>query len=380
MRDIVILSAKRTPIGAFNGAFSSWSAPKLGAKAISAAVESAGIELDTVSEVIMGNVVSAGMGQAPARQAAIGAGIPVSAGATTVNKVCGSGLKAVMMAAQSIMLEESKIVVAGGMEAMSQIPFLLTKARSGYRLGHGQLVDALVHDGLWDPYNDVHMGLCGEECAQKENITRAQQDEFAVESYKRAQNAIADGNFSDEIVTVSGVSADEEPQRLKLEKIPRLKPVFKKDGTITAANASKINDGAAALVLSAADNVAAGQVFARIKGWATFSQEPKLFTTAPAGAIKKLLDHIGWKKEEVDLYEINEAFAVVALAVVNLLGISLDKVNINGGAVSLGHPIGASGARILTTLLHALKKRNLKRGIASICLGGGEAVAVAVER
>lgn len=380
MKDVLILSAKRTPIGSFNGVLASYTAPQLGAKAIKAAVESAGVRPEEISEVIMGNVVSAGIGQAPARQAMIGAGIPVSAGATTVNKVCGSGMKAVMMGCQSILIGDSDIVVAGGMEAMSKSPFLLEKARSGYRLGHGKLIDAVIQDGLWDPYDDVHMGLCGEDCAESEKISREDQDDYAVDTYKRAQTAVAGGDFSEEIAGVDGIEKDEEPGRAKLEKIAKLRPAFKKGGTITAANASKLNDGAAALVLASAEKANDRTPLAKIKGWATFSQEPKKFTTAPAFAIQNLLKKVGWKLEEVDLFEINEAFAVVALAVMKIVVIPREKVNVNGGAVALGHPIGASGARILATLVHALKKRSLKKGIAAICLGGGEAVAVAVER
>ncbi len=380
MKEILILSAKRTAIGAFNGTLASYSAPQLGAKVIKAAVEEAGIKPEDVSEVIMGNVVGAGIGQAPARQAAIGAGIPVSVGATTVNKVCGSGMKALMMAGQSILLGDSDIAVAGGMESMSKTPFLLDKARSGYRLGHGKLVDSVINDGLWDPYNDKHMGLCGETCAEKEDISREKQDEYAIESYKFAQKAVEEGAFKDEIVEVDGFAVDEEPGKAKLEKLTKIRSAFMKNGTITAANASKLNDGASALVLASSEKVSGKEALAKLKGWATFSQEPEMFTTAPAGAIKKLLEKVGWKIEEVDLFEINEAFAVVALAVMKLAGIPREKVNVHGGAVALGHPIGASGARIVTTLVHALKKRGLKRGIAAICLGGGEAVAVAVER
>jgi acetyl-CoA C-acetyltransferase len=379
MKDVVILSAKRTPIGAFNGALSSYSAPQLGAKAIAAAVAAAGVQPEHVDEVIMGNVVGAGIGQAPARQAMIGAGLPVSTGATTVNKVCGSGMKAIMLAGQSIQLGEADIAVAGGMEAMSKTPYLLDKARSGYRLGHGQLIDSVIHDGLWDPYNDKHMGLCGETCAQKEDISREKQDAYAIESYKFAQKALADGAFSEELAEVDGITLDEEPGKAKLDKLTKIRSAFMKDGTITAGNASKLNDGAAALVLAAADKTGGRAPLARLKGWATFSQEPEMFTTAPAGAIKKLLEKLSWDKDEVDLYEINEAFAVVALAVIKLAGLDRSKVNVNGGAVALGHPIGATGARIVATLVHALRKRGGKKGIAAICLGGGEAVAVGVE-
>jgi acetyl-CoA C-acetyltransferase len=379
-KDIFILSAKRTPIGSFNGALSSYSAPQLGAKAIEAAIEAAGVKKEEVSEVVMGNVVSAGIGQAPARQAMIGAGIPVSTGATTVNKVCGSGMKAIMMGCQSILTGDSKVVVAGGMESMSRTPFLLDKARSGYRYGHAEMLDSLLHDGLWDPYGKKPMGMCGETCAEEKKISREEQDDYAIKTYERAKKAQADGAFKDEIAEFDGIGEDEEPGRGKLEKIKRLRPAFQKDGTITAANASKLNDGAAALVLASGDELGGRTPLAKIVGWATFSQEPEWFTTAPAGAIKKLLENVGWNKDEVDAYEINEAFAVVALAVAKEAELDIDKVNLNGGAVALGHPIGASGARIVATLVHAMKARGLKKGVAAICLGGGEAVAVAVER
>jgi len=308
------------------------------------------------------------------------AGVPPSVGATTVNKVCGSGMKAVMMASQSIRLGDSAVAVAGGMESMSKAPFYLEKARGGYRLGHGQLVDSIIKDGLWDPYNDIHMGICGEMCAEKHQISRAEQDDFALETYKRAQAAQTSGGFAAEIVSVDGIETDEEPTRASFDKIPKLKPAFKPGGTITAANSSKLDDGAAALVLASTKGAAGRPVLARIAGWATFSHEPVWFTTAPAGAITRLLERVGWEKEEVDLFEVNEAFAVVGLVTMKLAGLPREKINVNGGAVALGHPIGASGARILVTLAHALKKRGLKRGVAAICLGGGESVAVAIER
>ncbi|MBI3549619.1 MAG: acetyl-CoA C-acyltransferase [Elusimicrobia bacterium] len=380
MEDVVILGAARTPIGMLNGSLSSYTAPQLGAKAIAGALERAGVKPEEVNEVVMGNVISAGIGQAPARQAMIYAKVPASAGATTVNKVCGSGMKAVMMAAQSIQLGDSKIAVAGGMESMSKAPFVLDKARGGYRMGHGQLVDSIIRDGLWDPYGNVHMGDCGELCAETHSISREQQDEYAIESYKRAQAAQSSGALAAEIVSVDGIVEDEEPKRGAFDKIPKLKPAFKPGGTITAANASKIDDGAAAIVLASAKAAAGRPILATIKGWATFSQEPQWFTTAPAGAIVKLLEKVGWKTDEVDLFEINEAFSVVTLATMKMVGIPRDKVNVYGGAVALGHPIGASGTRILVTLLNAMKQKNLKRGIAAICLGGGESVAVAVER
>ena len=382
MEQTVILSGRRTPIGTLNGALASYTAPQLGAKAIIGALEAARLAPKDVDEVILGNVLSAGIGQAPARQASIGAGIPVQTGATTVNKVCGSGLKAVMLGAQSIQLGDSSIVVAGGMESMSKAPYLLEKARSGYRFGHSQLIDSVIKDGLWDPYKDMSMGICGELCAEKHAISREEQDAFAILSYQRAQESQRKGLFAEEIAVVDGIAEDEEPHRVKFEKIPKLKPAFKPGGSVTAANSSKIDDGAAALVLASASRAQALGLapMAAIRGWATHSQEPEWFTTAPAGAIEKLLSKLGWKVAEVDLFEINEAFSVVALAVMKLAGIPADKVNVRGGAVALGHPIGASGARILVTLLHALKQENLRRGVAAICLGGGEAVAVAVER
>ena len=379
MEDVLILSAQRTPIGSLNGALASYSAPQLGAKAIAAALAKSGVKAEELGEVVMGNVVSGGVGQAPARQAAIAAGVPTSVGATTVNKVCGSGMKAVMMAAQSIRLGEEDYAAAGGMESMSKAPFLLDKARGGYRYGNAVLVDSILRDGLMDPYSNVHMGDCGELCAEKHQITREQQDDFAVKSYQRAQEAQKSGAFAEEICEVDGIKDDEEPGRAKLDKVGKLKPAFKQGGTITAANASKINDGAAALVLSSAKGAAGRKALARVAGYATFSQDPQWFTTAPAGAIDKLTAKLGWKKDQIDLFEVNEAFAVVSLAVAKLSGLPLDKVNVHGGAVALGHPLGASGARIVATLLHALKKRGGKRGVAAICLGGGESVALGLE-
>ncbi|MDE2290688.1 MAG: thiolase family protein [Elusimicrobia bacterium] len=380
MKDILILGAKRTPIGSLNGSLAAYTAPQLGSKAIAAALEAAGTPKDGVCEVVMGNVLGAGIGQAPARQAMKAAGIPDKTGATTVNKVCGSGMKAVMMGCQSILLGDSQVVVAGGMESMTHAPYLLEKARGGYRLGHGQLLDAVIHDGLWDPYNNMHMGMCGELCAEKEGISREAQDQYAVESYQYAQKAVADKAFDAEMAAFDGIALDEEPGRAKLDKVGKLRPAFKKDGTVTAANASKLNDGAAALVLASSEKAAGAKPLAKVVGWATHSQAPEWFTTAPAGAIEKLLKKTGWSKDSVDLYEVNEAFSVVSLAVMKLVGIPRGKVNVNGGAVALGHPIGASGARIVVTLVHALAARGLKRGVAAICLGGGEAVALAVER
>lgn len=389
LREVVIVSAVRTPIGSFGGSLAAVPAPRLGAVAIQEALKRAGIQPDQVDEVIMGNVLTAGEGQAPARQAAIYAGLPTSVACMTINKVCGSGLKAVMLAAQSIMLGDSDIVVAGGMENMSSVPYYLPNARWGYRMGNGEIVDGMVYDGLWDPYNNVHMGNAGELCARECQIPRAEQDEFARLSYERALKAQQEGWFKEEIVPVPVkvkkdevlVEEDEEPKKVKFEKIPELRPAFEKDGTITAANASKINDGASALVVMAretADKLGL-KPLAKIVAYSTASKDPMWFTTAPADAIDRLLKKVGMSKDEVDLYEINEAFAVVTLAVNKILGIPVEKVNVAGGAVALGHPIGASGARILTTLLHNLKREGKKNGVASLCIGGGEAVAVLVE-
>ena len=388
-REVFIVSAARTPIGSFNGGLANQSAPKLGSFAIKEALSRAGVSPEKISEVIMGNVISAGLGQAPARQASIFAGIPNSVGCTTINKVCGSGLKAVMLATQSIKLGDSDIVVAGGMESMSNAPYLLYRARFGYRMGHGELVDCMIRDGLWDVYNDFHMGSAGELCARECGIPRESQDEFAVMSYKRAQEAQQNGYFRDEIVpvTIKGrkgdvtVEEDEEPSRVKFDKVASLRPAFDKEGTITAANASKISDGASALVVMGADVAEEMSVkpMAKVIGYSTAAKEPEWFTTAPADAIDLVLKKVGLTKDDIDLYEINEAFSVVTLAVNQILGLDVNKVNISGGAVSLGHPIGASGARILTTLLYNLKRTGGKKGIASLCLGGGEAVALVIE-
>ncbi|MBI3564920.1 MAG: thiolase family protein [Elusimicrobia bacterium] len=379
MNDILILSASRTAIGSLNGTLANSTAPQLAAKAAADALAKSGVKGEELGEVVLGCVIPAGIGQAPARQAAIAAGIPVSVGATTVNKVCGSGMKAVMLASQGIALGEQDYALAGGMESMSKAPYLLDKARSGYRYGDAKLMDAILRDGLMDPYDGVHMVDCGELCAKELAITREMQDEWAVKSYQRALDAQAKGIFKNEIVAVDGVELDEEPGRAKLDKVGKLRPAFQKDGTITAANASKLNDGGAALVLASAKGAAGKKPLARVVGWATHSQEPKWFTTAPAGAVEKLLKKTGWTKESVDLFEVNEAFAVVTLAVAKLAGLPHEKINVHGGAVALGHPLGASGARILVTLINALKVRGGKRGVAGICLGGGEAVAVAVE-
>ena len=387
---IVIVSAVRTPMGGFMGDFSSLTAPQLGAVAIKAAVERAGIQPELVEEVVFGNVLQAGVGQAPARQAALGGGLPLSAGCTTVHKVCGSALKAVMLAHDSILAGSYEIGLAGGMESMSNAPYLLPKARSGYRLGHGQMLDHMFFDGLEDAYQKGRlMGTFAEECAESYGFSRAQQDEFAIMSTTRAQKAIADGSFAWEVVpvTVAGrkgdvvISHDEQPPKAQIDKIGALKPAFKKDGTVTAANSSSISDGAAAVVLMRASKAAALGLapIARIVGHTTHAQEPNLFTTAPVFAMQKLFAKTGWSAESVDFYEINEAFAVVTMAAMHDLKLPHDKVNVHGGACALGHPIGASGARILVTLLGALKKYGKQRGVASLCIGGGEAVALAVE-
>jgi len=387
---VVIVSAARTPLGGFQGDFSSLTAPQLGSVAIRAAVERAGIAPDLVEEVVFGNVLQAGVGQAPARQAALGAGLPLSAGCTTVHKVCGSALKSVMLMHDSLLAGSYEIGVAGGQESMTNAPYLLPKARSGLRLGHGQLLDHMFFDGLEDAYQKGRlMGTFAEECADSYGFTRAAQDEFAIRSTTRAQAAIKDGSFAWEIapVTVAGrkgeviVTDDEQPPKAQVDKIPNLKPAFKKDGTVTAANSSSISDGAAAVVLMRASKAQALGLspLARIVGHATHAQEPNLFTTAPVFAIRKLLAKTGWAADGVDFYEINEAFAVVTMAAMHDLKLPAEKVNIHGGACALGHPIGASGCRILVTLLGALRKYGGRRGVASLCIGGGEATAVAVE-
>ncbi|CDM22778.1 acetyl-CoA C-acyltransferase [Castellaniella defragrans] len=387
---IVIVSAARTPMGGMMGSLSGLAAHELGAIAIKAAVERAGIAGDAVQEVIMGNVLQAGQGQAPARQAALGAGLPKSVACSTLHKVCGSGLKAVMLAHDIIKAGSAEVVVAGGQESMSNAPYLLLKGRQGYRYGHSTVYDHMALDGLEDAYQrGTAMGVFAEDCASKYSFTREQQDAFSLESLRRARQATEDGSFKWEIapVTVQGrkgdtvIDTDEAPAKAMPEKIPTLKPAFKKDGTITAANASSISDGASALVvMSAAKAKELGAApLARIVGHTQFSHDPQWFTTAPVGAIQKLLDKAGWQAGDVDLYEINEAFAVVTMAAMADLKIPHDRVNIHGGATALGHPIGASGARLLTTLIGALRKTGGKRGIASLCIGGGEAVALAVE-
>ncbi len=391
MKDIVILGGSRTPIGSFLGTLSSLPAPKLGSIAIKCALESSRVQADQIEQVIMGNVLQAAEGQAPARQAGIGAGIPTSAGAITVNKVCGSGMKAVMYAANDIRNGDYDIAIAGGMESMSNAPYALPQARTGYRMGPGKMVDIMIHDGLWDPYGDKHMGMCAEACAAKYSFSRQEQDAFALESYRRAQDAIKCGKFKKEIAIVeiqgkkgtSAVIDDEEPFAAPLDKMGTLKPAFQKDGgTVTAANASKINDGAAALVVtsdtfSSKHNL---KPIARIVAHSSHAQEPEWFTTAPSKAIEQVLKRANMKIGDIDLFEVNEAFSVVALAAMKDAGIPHEKMNVHGGAVALGHPIGASGARILVTLIHALQDRNLKRGLAAICIGGGEATAMIVER
>jgi acetyl-CoA C-acetyltransferase len=391
MKEIVIVGAARTPIGSFLGTLSSIPAPRLGATAIKCALENARVQPDQVEQVIMGNVLQAGIGQAPARQAGIYAGVPVTAGAVTVNKVCGSGMKAVMYAANDIRCGEYELAIAGGMESMSNAPYALPQARNGYRMGNGKMVDLMIHDGLWDPYGDKHMGNCAETCVQKYHFTREEQDAFAKESYIRAQEAIRSGKFKKEIAIVeiegkkgkSVVVDDEEPFAAPLEKMPTLKPAFQREGgTVTAANASKINDGAAALVVTSAEYAEKNGLtpIARIVAQATAAQEPEWFTTAPAKAIDIALKRASLSMDDMDLVEINEAFAAVAMAAMKDANIPHEKLNIYGGAVALGHPIGASGARILVTLLHALETRNQKRGLAAICIGGGEAAAMIVER
>ena len=387
---IVIVSVARTPMGGFQGDFNNLTAPQLGAVAIKAAVERAGIKPEQVEEVVFGNVLQAGVGQAPARQAALGAGLPLSTGATTIHKVCGSALKAVMLMHDSITAGSYAIGIAGGQESMSNAPYLLPKARGGYRLGHGQLLDHLFFDGLEDAYQKGRlMGTFAEECAESYGFTRQAQDEFAIQSTTRAQKAINEGLFKWEIapVTIAGkkgdtvVDRDEQPLKAQIDKIPALKPAFKKDGTVTAANSSSISDGAAAVALMKESGAKALGLapIARIVGHATHAQEPSLFTTAPVFAIKKLLLKNGWSISDVDLWEINEAFAVVTMAAIHDLQLDPDKVNVHGGACALGHPIGASGARILVTLIGALKLYGKRRGVASLCIGGGEAVAIGVE-
>ena len=388
---VYIVAAARTPIGAFQGTLSPLPAPRLGQVAIEAALQRAGVAPDLIGEVFMGNVLSAGIGQAPARQAAIFAGIPDKVPATTVSKVCGSGLQAVIFGAKTIALGDADLVVAGGMESMSNVPYYLPQARSGYRMGDGKIIDGMIHDGLWDPYGNFHMGAAGETCAKEHAFSREAQDEYARESFRRSLAAQREGLFDAEIAPVSVpqkkgdalvVKQDEGPPAGKPEKFASLKPAFQKDGTITAANASSINDGASALVLASERAVKEHKLtpLGRIVGYGGAAQAPIWFTTAPAAAIAATTKKLGLTVDQIDLYEINEAFAVVALAVNKLAGLDPQRVNVRGGAVALGHPIGASGARILTTLLYTMKDQGKKRGLATLCIGGGEALALVVER
>jgi acetyl-CoA C-acetyltransferase len=391
MDDVVILSAVRTPIGAFQGALSGLPAHALGARAIAAAIERAGLTPDEIQQVNMGCVLTAGQGQAPARQAALGAGCPVSTGAITLNKVCGSGMRAAMIAANDLRCGDFTCVVAGGMESMSQAPYLATGTRDGLRLGHGKLIDSMIHDGLWDPYGDLHMGNCAEACAVEYEFSREEQDAYSVESYRRAREATEKGLSAEEIVPVRipqkkgepvVVERDEEPFKADLSRISTLRAAFQTEGTVTAGNSSKINDGAAALALTTAAEAARRgfKPLARIVAHASLAQQPQQYTTAPAGAVRGVLERAGLKAADIDLWEVNEAFAVVAMAFLRDLELPPDRVNVRGGAVALGHPIGASGARILTTLLYALRERGGRLGCAAICIGGGEATAMIVER
>ncbi|GAB4206238.1 MAG: acetyl-CoA C-acyltransferase [Sandaracinaceae bacterium] len=389
-RDVFICAAARTPIGAFQGALQEVPAPRLGATAIGAALERSGLGPDDVQETFFGNVLTAGVGQAPARQAARAAGIPDRVPATTVGKVCGSGLQSVILGTRAILLGDAEVVVAGGMESMSQAPYLMPQARNGLRMGHGKVVDSMIHDGLWDPYHDWHMGNAGELCARERGFTREAQDEFAVASYRKALAAQESKAFEAEIVPVTletkvgktVVAEDEELKRVKFVKVSSLRPAFDKNGTITAANASKINDGAAALILASGEVVRARNLtpLARIVGYGGHAQQPEWFTTAPVGAIQAACRRTGLTPKDIDLYEINEAFAVVAMVTAKDCDLDPSTVNVRGGAIALGHPIGASGARILTTLVYALRDLGKKRGLATLCIGGGEAVAVIVER
>lgn len=391
MQEVVIVSAVRTPIGSFNGSLASLSATQLGAAAIKGAVERAGIQPDQVQEVFMGNVLSANLGQAPATQASIFAGLPQNIPSTTINKVCASAMKAVMLGAQSIMAGANDVVVAGGMESMSNVPFYLDKARNGYRLGHGQITDGLVKDGLWDVYKNYHMGSAAELCSRENNVSREAQDDYAINSYKRSAAAAEAGKFKNEIVPVSipqrkgdpiVVSEDEEYKNIKFDKVPTLSPVFEKDGTVTAANASTLNDGAVALVMMSATKAAelGLKPIAAIRGFADAQQAPEYFTTAPAKAIPLAIAKAGLKPENIDYYEINEAFSVVAIANNQILGLDPNRVNVNGGAVALGHPLGTSGARIIATLINILEQNNGRYGVAGICNGGGGASAVVIEK
>jgi acetyl-CoA C-acetyltransferase len=392
--DVVIISGCRTAVGKFQGSLSDFRAPELGAIVVREAVERAGVNADQVDECIMGNVITAGLGQNPARQAAIFGGLSPATGAMTINKVCGSGLKAVALAAQAIQTGNSSIVVAGGMESMTNAPYLLPQARKGYRLGNAQVIDSMVNDGLWDIYNDYHMGITGENVAEKYGITREEQDEFAVNSHRKAVAAMKECRFKSQIVPVelpakkkgqpsTWFEKDESPREdTTMEVLRALKPAFKKDGTVTAGNAPGVNDGAAAVLVTSAHRAKdlGAQPMVRIVAQATSGVEPKWVMMAPVDAVKKVWEKTGWKNEDVDLYELNEAFSVQALGVMRELGLDPNKVNVNGGAVAIGHPIGASGARVLVTLIYEMIRRDVKRGIAALCLGGGNAVAMAVER
>ncbi|HXM78611.1 MAG TPA: acetyl-CoA C-acetyltransferase [Thermoanaerobaculia bacterium] len=391
MKNVVLLGASRTPVGSFLGKLSSLPASALGAAAIRGALAQAAVSADRIEAVVLGNVLQAGQGQAPARQASLAAGIPSSVPCVTVHKVCGSGMRAAMDVGNAIIAGEYDLAVAGGMESMSNAPYLLDRARTGYRMGNGVLVDSMIKDGLWDPYKDVHMGNCAEMCVAKYSFSREEQDAFSLRSYQRAQDASKRGLFADEIVSVevpqkkgppAVVDTDEEPFAAPLDKMAGLKPAFQKEGgTVTAGNSSKINDGAAALVIASAEKARelGAKPLARIVDWCGVAQDPEWFTTAPIGAIQKLLRRTGLKVSDIDLFEINEAFAAVAMAAIQELSLDPAKVNVRGGAVALGHPIGASGARLMTTLLHALRREGKKRGIAAICIGGGEATAVLLE-
>ncbi len=389
MKKVVIVSAKRTPIGSFMGSLSSVSAGKLGSIVIKDLVNETDIVTNEIDEVIMGNVLTAGQGQAPARQAAIYADLPLKTECLTINKMCGSGLKAVMLAHQAILCDDANVIVAGGQESMSNSPYLLPKGRAGYRLGDGKVIDSVVKDGLWDVYNDIHMGSCAESCAKDFSFTREQLDEFTINSYNKAITALENGKFKDEITTVKikgrkgeiEVSLDEEPTRVKFDKIPNLRPVFEKDGVVTAANASSLNDGAAALLVMSEEKAKQLDLkpLVEIVAQSSAAKASIEFTTAPADAIAKVLKKANLTTDDIDLFEINEAFSVVSLAVNKLLKLNADIVNVNGGAVALGHPIGASGARILVTLIHEMKKRNSNYGLASLCIGGGEASALIVK-
>ncbi len=389
MRKVVIIEAKRTPIGSFQGILSSLSAPQLGSLVIKDLLERTKINPNEIDEVIMGNVLSAGVGQAPARQAALLAGLPEKTECLTINKVCGSGLKAVMLAQQAIMCGDADVIIAGGMESMSNVPYLLQDARNGYRLGHGKVIDSIIKDGLWDVYNNIHMGSCAESCAKEQKITREEVDNFTVESYKRALQAQENKVFEREItsVTIQGkkeliqVTEDEEPKKVKFDRLPTLKPTFEKDGIITAANASSLNDGAAAVLMMSEEKAKSLGLnpLVEIIGQSSAAKKPIEFPIAPVDAVTKVLSKLGMSVNEIDLFEINEAFAVVSVAVNRLLNLDPYKVNVNGGAIALGHPIGASGARILSTLIHELQRINLHYGLASLCIGGGEASAVVIK-